>query len=88
MVDKKITLTTVITAIITALLTLGGVEIADEIKGDDCEPIIQIETAEKISCPKYSLAYINDCETGTTTKYICNKKGKCLTTDEILSELG
>lgn len=38
---------------------------------------------------EYSIAYVNNCETGQTDKYICIvETGNCTSTEEILSELG
>lgn len=84
-----------ITAIVTVLVVLGGGELTNtvdiEFLGNEteCEPCPpEITCPLQITCPNYSIAYVNNCRTGETDKYICNEKGDCKSTQEILSELG
>lgn len=48
--------------------------------------VVKDETIEKVITN--SIAYVNNCVTGKTDKYFCNEAGKCISTNEILSELG
>lgn len=49
------------------------------------DEIAESEPAERR--PEYYIAYVNNCASGRTDKYIC-KNDKCQSTAEILSELG
>jgi len=84
--------TAIISMLITALTILGGGELTDTIDvGGETEcPILDcpITICQETGCPDFSIAYINNCKTGETDKYMCNEKGECKSTDEILSELG
>ena len=84
--------TAVITAILTILAVLGGGEITDTIDiniGEETEDI----TCPEIICPErncqnYSIAYVNNCETGEIDKYACTGLDHCEITRKILSRLG
>lgn len=89
--------TAVITAILTILTVLGGGKLTDTVDikiGEETEECTCPEITcpgiicQERNCPEYSMAYVNNCVTGQTDKYICNEKGECKSTIEILSELG
>lgn len=91
----RLKLRDLITVIITILIVLGGGELTGTVDvGTDTEcpeeKACPLESScmPVVSCPEYSIAYVNNCRTGATDKYICNEKGKCKSTQEILSELG
>lgn len=82
-------------AVISILLNLVGfgewTGAIDILNPQDCEAV-----PEPADCPEcegpaylgYTIAYVNNCQTGETDKYICPEGGKCKSTQKILSELG
>ena len=46
------------------------------------------DVVEEVPIQEYTIAYVNNCVTGATDKYMCKMStGKCLTTDEIIAQL-
>lgn len=58
--------------------------------GWDKDFIVEDETKEEVTpSQEFTIAYVNNCNTGNTDKYICRvATGECQSTQEILSELG
>lgn len=93
---KRFQLRDLISAFITIIIVLGGGELTGTVDVLPEDPPEECIIPEAPVCPEkncneqeYSLAYVNNCATGETDRYICVvETGKCKSTQEILSELG
>lgn len=81
-------------SIIILLVLAGCVEVpaGNETETPDCPDYRHcpgcVECPFCEDCPTYTIAYVNNCATGKTDKYICVDGEDCKSTEDILSELG